>query len=132
LLFQNSSIAAGFLAVGGYQNDLARFYELVQREKKELSESQSEALQDRLRKAVLLAAELRCQRGAYEIEDDIQLGEPYDEKRMDDVGFTVEACVTPVVLCILSKGWVRRPFAGSDIVDSRVYKARVLVAEAQS
>ena len=108
-----------------------RDYELVQREKKGLSESQSEALQERLRKAVLLAAELRCQRGAYEIEDNIKLGDPYDETRMDDVGFTVEACEKPVVLCILSKGWVRRPFAGSDRVDSRVYKARVLVVEAR-
>lgn len=131
LLFQNKDVADSLLAVDAYQAVLANFYELVQREKKELPESQSEALRERLRKVMHLAAELRCQRGAYEIDNNIQLGEPYDETRMDDVGFTEDACETPIVLCILSKGFVRRPFAGSDRVDSRVYKARVLVEEAR-
>ena len=131
LLFQNSDIAGSILAGDGYEPFLARLYELVQREKKELSESLSKALQDRLQKAVLLAAELRCQRGVYEIEDNIKPGDPYNETWMDDVGFTVETCETPVVLCILSKGWVRKSFAGSDRVDSQVYKARVLVEEAR-
>lgn len=110
---------------------LSSLYGSVQRDKIGLSESKAGALQQRLRKAMVLAAELKCQRGAYELDDNIMIGDPYDETRMDDVGFTEDTCETPVVSCILSKGWVRRPFAGAERVDSRVYKARVLVEEAR-
>ena len=80
---------------------------------------------------MVLAAELKCQRFAYGIDHNIVVGEPYDESRMDNIKFDEDAYETPVISCILSKGLVRRPFAGSDEAYSRVYKARVLVEDAR-
>ncbi|KAA8907974.1 hypothetical protein FN846DRAFT_686322 [Sphaerosporella brunnea] len=76
--------------------------------------------------ARFLAADLKCQRGYYEIDSAIRAGDPYDEQRMADVTCTVEAGESGTVSAILSKGWVKRPFRGAK-VEAVICKARVLV-----
>jgi hypothetical protein len=86
-----------------------------------------EAVQKSLVNARILAAELGCQRGVYQFDDDIKVGDKYDDSRMTDATSTVEAEERVVVFCILSRGWVKRAYMGAKKVDVQICKTRVLV-----
>ena len=73
----------------------------------------------------VLAAELGYQRGVYQIEDDVRLGDRYDDSRMVDSTSTADANDELYVCCIISRGWVKRASQGAEQV--RVCKTRVLV-----
>jgi hypothetical protein len=90
-----------------------------------------EAVQKSLVNARILAAELGCQRGVYEIDDDISIGDKYDDSRMTDAMFTAEVGERVIVYCILSKGWVKRAYMGAKKIDVRICKARVIVGTAR-
>jgi hypothetical protein len=90
-----------------------------------------EAVQKSLLNARILAADLGCQRGVYEIDDDINVGDRYDDSRMTDAMFTAEVGDRVVVYCILSKGWVKRAYTGAKKIDVRICKAKVLVTTAR-
>jgi hypothetical protein len=80
--------------------------------------------------AIILAAELKCQRACYEIESGIVPGVRYDKSRMRDVGGEADDEDDEsswIVTCVLSKGWIKRPFHGSSDGPVRICKARVLV-----
>lgn len=82
-----------------------------------------------------LAAELRCQRGVYEVDNNIRVGDTYDDSTMTDVTFSAadlddeeeNTQKQAFVSCIIAKGVVRRPFPGSTEVEKQLSKARVLV-----
>lgn len=90
-----------------------------------------EAVRKSLVNARILAADLGCQRGVYQIDDDIRIGERYDDSRMTDALFTAEVGDRVVVYCILSKGWVKRAYMGAKKIDVRICKARVIVGTAR-
>lgn len=96
----------------------------------ELGEDYKKRLREISNTVTLFAAEMRCQRGYYEIEGEIRPGDLFDEKRMEDIGGIAddEDCGPFYVTCILSRGWVRRPHRGSKEEQNRICKARVLVA----
>lgn len=95
----------------------------------EMSEGFKIRLQEISNTATLLAAEMRCQRGYYELERDIRPGDVFDEWRMEDIGGVAddEDGGPFYVTCILSRGWVRRAYRGSKEEQNRICKARVLV-----
>jgi len=84
------------------------------------------ALQDILHSVMYLAARLRCQRGVYEVDESVQLGDPYNDETMVDIKDPdVEDHAT--VSCIISRGLVKRPYKGATDVEELICKARVLV-----
>jgi hypothetical protein len=72
---------------------------------------------------------MKCQRGFFDIEDDVCAGVPFDERKMEEMGGIAyeEDGGEYVVTCVLSKGWVKRPYRGSSEELGRICKARVLV-----
>lgn len=86
-------------------------------------------LQEICKDAKKLAADFRCQRNCYEVDNSIQLGEPYNDSTMIDPIFTiVDDGKVPVVSCIIFNGIVRRPFSGSNEVEQKICKAIVLIS----
>lgn len=97
----------------------------------EQHEVDHEALREIFHAIFITAAELRCQRGLYEVEQ-LQPGVEFDEDLMDDLDnkeFGSE--VKMVVKVVLSNGIVKRPCRGSEEVIGRVCKPRVLICQAE-
>jgi hypothetical protein len=89
-----------------------------------------EAVRKSLVNARILAAQMGCQRAVYQIDDDISIGNTYDDSRMTDAASMAESGEGGVVCCILSKGWVKKLRVGSGAeTDMPFYicKAMVLV-----
>jgi hypothetical protein len=62
------------------------------------------------------------------MDDNIRMGDPYDDERMTNALHTGdEGDSQAVVSCVIAKGWVKRPYAGSKDILGRICKARVLV-----
>jgi hypothetical protein len=89
-------------------------------------------MQDSLVEAQILASELKCQRGVYEMDCNIQAGDPYDDLRMEDATCAEDVGEGAIVSVVLSKGWVKRPFRGAQNVGEIICKARVLVIPQES
>ncbi|CCX17469.1 Protein of unknown function [Pyronema omphalodes CBS 100304] len=93
------------------------------------------AFVDILRNVRRLAAELRCQRSIYEVEQDIHVHQPYDDATMTDVQFSagldddeeVEKRQA-VITAVIAKGIVKRPYPGSKEVYAVISKPRVKIA----
>lgn len=85
-----------------------------------------------LHSVIVLAAQLRCQRSVYEIDESVQLEERYDDERMIDINDRdrkdSEDVERAFVSGIISKGVVRRSFAGMKDGQELICKARVLVS----
>lgn len=91
-----------------------------------------EKLKGFIRSVMVLAHDLQCQRGVYEFDHTVQLGDRYDESKMHDVKLTdmedfEKDGKVAIVSCILSKGWVRKVYSGSVDIDACICKARVTV-----
>lgn len=87
-----------------------------------------------IRPLYVTIAEMRCQRGHYELEP---LTGPvlFDEETMEDIDSEDRGesenggCSIQVVRVVMSSGIVKRPYAGSDEVIGRIGKMRVLVKD---
>jgi hypothetical protein len=93
------------------------------------------AIQQALRSALILAVDMKCQRGVYQIDNRVQLGDLYDESTMSDVKFSEEEDGEDKqtrVIAILSRGWVKIPCDGSDEILAQICKTRVVVATVTS
>jgi len=101
----------------------------VQREPVSILESNLVTLREWLYSVIILAAELKCQRGVFEVDESVKLGELYDDQRMFDVKIVVDEENTrhAIVSAILSKGVVRRSYAGAEEVQAQICRTRVLV-----
>jgi hypothetical protein len=79
---------------------------------------------------MIVAAELRCQRGSYEIDGNVQLEDIFDEASMEDVSCTkeVEELKGTLVSAVISRGVVKT--VGEKVV-ARVSKARVVVVKVE-
>jgi hypothetical protein len=77
---------------------------------------------------MIIAAELRCQRGFYEVDENVQLEDTFDEARMEDVSCAMEPeeLKGAFVRAVISRGIVKT--VGKQVV-ARVSKARVLVVK---
>ncbi|KAF8247381.1 hypothetical protein K440DRAFT_661488 [Wilcoxina mikolae CBS 423.85] len=135
LLFQNSVVRQGLgRDEEGPAHLIALFY-AVQTNPVQLEDKFYQTFKELLRSASELAAELRCQRGVYEVDQDIRIGDVYDDSKMTDVTFSTadlddeeeNTQKQAFVSCIIAKGVVRRPFPGSAEVEKQLSKARVLV-----
>jgi hypothetical protein len=89
-------------------------------------------MQESLVEAHFLASELKCQRGVYEMDSNIQVGDLYDDLRMEDATCAEDVGEGAIVGVVLSKGWVKRPFRGAQHVEEIICKARVLVFSRES
>jgi len=87
------------------------------------------ALFEIVHSAIVVGAQMRCQRGIYEIDNAVQLGVPYDSSKMINQDFTdenEEYGDNSRVWCILSNGWVKRDHRSSES-RMQVCKARVFI-----
>ncbi|KAF8247964.1 hypothetical protein K440DRAFT_627909 [Wilcoxina mikolae CBS 423.85] len=75
-----------------------------------------------------------CQRAVYQIDNDVTVGNAYDDSRMTDDTYTGEGDGEgAVVRCVLSKGWVRKPQIGAEaVLPIYICKARVLAEVRQN
>jgi hypothetical protein len=97
----------------------------------QLEEKYYSAVEETLHSIHKLSAELHCQRGVYEVDESVRLGEIYDETKMSDAKFSEEEDTEGMqahVKAILSKGWVKKPFPGTSQIDACICKAKVLVS----
>ncbi|CCX17461.1 Protein of unknown function [Pyronema omphalodes CBS 100304] len=78
---------------------------------------------------VVIAAELKCQRAVYEVDENVALGSKYDDVAMDDLTDSIvdDDPRTFVVTAIVSRGLVRRRYSGSKDVMAYIFKTRVSV-----
>ncbi|KAF8533411.1 hypothetical protein BDD12DRAFT_491919 [Trichophaea hybrida] len=131
LLYQNLEVKELLKDVDTITSDLRVLFSKVQADLSSTVESHMNNLREYLHSAMDLAAQLRCQRGVYEVDDSVQLGDPYDDGRMIDLDNPdlkdSEDADHAFVSGIMSKGVVRKKFAGAKEVQEQICKARVLV-----
>ena len=116
-------------------SDNAQAIELERLLKKVLSQSLQgsssviSSLQDIITAAKLLAAQLRCQRGEYDI-DYCAVGYKFDDERMfclNNPDFESDEAGCAPVRAVISNAVVWRSFSGDGAVEEIISKARVLV-----
>jgi hypothetical protein len=115
-------------------NSLLNFLQAVQKNP-QFQERYLSAIHHSLRAVVTLAAELRCQRGIYAMDNSVKLGDIYDESTMHDVNFSdddEDDDQEKHVIAIISRGWMKLPFEGAKEVLAHICKTRVLVAATPS
>ncbi|KAF8541134.1 hypothetical protein BDD12DRAFT_830363 [Trichophaea hybrida] len=129
LLFQNPRVQSQLEQVDPQASGLLSTFNRVFRNPITITELNMTTLHKWLHSVVTLAAELRCQRGLYEVDDSVKLGDVYDDKRMLDVKFAVddENPGNAVVTGVISRGVVKREFVGDERVLAQICKTRVLV-----
>lgn len=136
LLFQNSEVQRNLEQVEHEMQYILSHLHALQVDAPRLDDSAYESLRDLACYARKLAAEFRCQRAFYEIDQSIKLGVRYDPDTMEDVTYTAdvdeddedeESQNHAVVSCIIARRLVRRPFPGSKDVAAQLSKAKVLV-----
>jgi hypothetical protein len=126
LLFQNPGIQHNLREVKHEVQYMSSHLYALQVDPPRLDELTYESLRDLACYARKLAAELKCQRAVYEVDQNIKLGDRYDPDTMEDVTYMVDVD-DAVVSCIIAKRLVRRPFPGSKDVTAQLSKAKVLV-----
>lgn len=89
-----------------------------------------QALRQIVRAVCITAAEMKCQRGHYEIEQ-ISVGTEFNEDSMEnaDKAAALEDEATHYVRVVLSEGIVKRPYRGSPKQAGRVWMPQVFVGE---
>ncbi|KAF8243914.1 hypothetical protein K440DRAFT_663817 [Wilcoxina mikolae CBS 423.85] len=129
LLFQNPRVQSQLEQVDPQASGLLSTFNHVLRNPVTISDTNMTTLRKWLHSVVILAAELRCQRGVYEVDESVKLGDVYDDKRMLDVKFAVddENPGHAVVSAVISRGVVKREFVGDTKVQAQICKTRVLV-----
>jgi len=87
-----------------------------------------ECVDDSLRSILMLAAEMRCQRGGFRLDESVAVGALFDGETMQDVRSTdVKEGMQARVVAVLSKGWVRTPPKQAAGAERRICKTRVVV-----
>jgi hypothetical protein len=87
-----------------------------------------ECVDDSLRSILTLAAEMRCQRGGFRLDESVTVGAPFDDETMLDVRSTdVQEGMRAHVVAVLSKGWIRTPPKQAAGVERRICRTRVVV-----
>jgi len=106
---------------------LTKLLDALQTNPNRLDQFFYDKLSELLFKARTLSAEMKCQRGVYEVNHNIQVGDRYDEATMADLVFgDLDEEREAVVTAVITKGIVKRLSAGSKEV-VQLAKARVLV-----
>lgn len=87
-----------------------------------------EAFYDIIHPILKTAAQLKCQRGYFDVEN-VQVGEPFDENRMQDVSnLGIDDQTKQVVKVVLSDGIIkRRSYGEQGAPVGRACKARVII-----
>jgi len=86
------------------------------------------AIEDSLRSVTTLAAEMKCQRGSFRLDESVAVKAPYNEELMQDVRCVeVEEGMQLVVNAVLSRGWIRVPPKEVGGGERYICKTRVLV-----
>jgi hypothetical protein len=84
-----------------------------------------------IRTARFLAAQLRCQRSVYEVEN-YYVHSPYDETTMTNVDFDFDdeemEKKQAVITAVIARGIVKRPYPGSNEIHAVISKPRVKIA----
>ena len=97
----------------------------------ESHEVDHEALREVIHPIFMTGAEMKCQRGLYEIEP-LEPGVLFDEDTMEDAEMLeFERGVQIVVKVVLSSGIVKRPYRGSPEIVGRARKPLVLICAAK-
>lgn len=129
MLFQNTETKDSVENVGLYLEGLLICIASYQINPVDLQGRPTRQLEGLLRTAKMLASQLRCQRGAYKIDQCVALGDPFVETLMNDPKVTdIEVGESAVVSCIISNRIVKLLYVGSDKVEAQISKARVLVS----
>ncbi|KAF8247965.1 hypothetical protein K440DRAFT_643408 [Wilcoxina mikolae CBS 423.85] len=131
LLFQHPRVGEFIQDVSLLSSQLLSQLLAVQDGQITVVQERFEELKEVLVDAKILAAELGCQRGFYQLDDEISVGDKYDDSRMMDAmcGMDVDEDVEGVVVsCILSKGWVKRAYMRANNGET-ICKAMVLVRQ---
>lgn len=127
LLFQNKQVQSRLNSVDIPSSELVKLLRKVLVHQRAIPES---PLRELILTVMRLAAQLRCQRGVYEVDDTIRPGDRYNDERMVDFEnpdlVETEADRTSVY-AIVSNGVLWRSFTGEGAVQERIVKARVLV-----
>jgi hypothetical protein len=129
LLFQNPKVQSQLKMVDPQVMDLISSFSHVQSEPVSISDSNLGTLRKWLHSVMILAAELKCQRFVYEVDESVQLGDLYDDTKMLDMKFVVdeENASYAFVDAIISRGVVKRSYAGDKEVRAQIGKTKVLV-----
>lgn len=127
LLYQNHEVKERLKDVDIISSDLRVLFSKVQEGLPLTVASHMNSCREYLHSAMDLAAQLRCQRGVYEVDESIKLGDRYDDERMvslDNPDLDLEDADRAFVSGIMSKGVVRKAFAGAK---EQICKARVII-----
>jgi hypothetical protein len=93
-----------------------------------LQEQYRPAIENSLRTVSKLAAEMKCQRGRFRLDDSVHVDMLYNEDTMHDVRVNeMEADTEVRVIAVLSRGWISIPPKETDSVEQLICKTRVLI-----
>jgi len=127
LMLQNATVKQYLSAANDQPQYLTTLLCALQRNPIDLDRLFYDTLSELLLKARTLSAEMKCQRGLYEVDNNIQVGDPYDEATMEEIGFAdLDEAREAVVTAIIMKGIIKRPSPISKEV-VQLGKARVLI-----
>jgi hypothetical protein len=108
--------------------ELCKLLSKAQTDEPSIAES---ILSEHLQSVMVLAAQFKCQRGVFELDDSIHLGDRYDDERMADIQNPdltgTEDAEFARVCGIVSNGMMWKSFTGERPAQERIFKARVLV-----
>lgn len=90
--------------------------------------SQAEKLEEILKTASNLGAQMKCQRGYCELDFDTMPGDTWDSTRMGDIRKSDDNDGAKVDW-VISRGIVKRPWKGSNEVDERICPSRVILRQ---
>jgi hypothetical protein len=117
LLYQNHEVKERLKDVDIISSDLCVLFSKVQEGLPLTVASHMNSFREYLHCSMDLAAQLRCQRGVYEVDEIIKLADRYDDGRMVDLDNPdlkdSEDADRAFVSGIMSKGVVRKAFAGA-------------------
>lgn len=129
LLYQHPGVQDALRDVQALSEELLALFRQVQTDPTVISRRSLDTLQNHLRSAIVLAAQLKCQNQYYEIRDNVKLGDKYETAKMNHVkNLGLQEMDDILVNCIVSKSVVKRAYDGADDVITEICKARVLVS----
>jgi hypothetical protein len=129
LLYQHPGVQAALRNVQTLSEELLALFQQVQTDPYVMSQRSLDTLQNHLRSAIVLAAQLKCQNQYYEIREDVKLDDLYETANMVYIkNQGLQEMQDILVTCIISKSVVKRVYDGADDVITEICKARVLVS----
>jgi len=85
-------------------------------------------MEESLRSICTLAAQMRCQRGRFRLDERVTLGALYSEENMEETrGIQVGSGTQAIVSAVLSRGWIRTPPKEVGGAERYICKTRVVV-----